>query len=95
MLIEDTKFAASELLVNNFALADVEKFGKNLVMNTIKESADEIAWHTQAILKHGDNPEPLVLLRAHRKAAFKMLCKSLFIHVTNLTCLLLLLLFLD
>ena len=34
MLIEDTKFAASELLVNNFALADVEKFGKNLVMNT-------------------------------------------------------------
>lgn len=30
MLIEDTKFAASELLVNNFALADVEKYGKNL-----------------------------------------------------------------
>ena len=58
----------------------------------IKESADEIAWHTQAILKHGDNPEPLVLLRAHRKA-LKMRCKSLFIHVTNLTYLLLLLLF--
>lgn len=38
MLIEDTKFAASELLVNNFALADVEKYGKNLVMNTSLKS---------------------------------------------------------
>ncbi|EXW39145.1 protein-P-II uridylyltransferase [Acinetobacter baumannii 44857_9] len=70
MLIEDTKFAASELLVNNFALADVEKVWQELGDEYfIKESADEIAWHTQAILKHGDNPEPLVLLRAHRKAA--------------------------
>ncbi|MEX7543045.1 bifunctional uridylyltransferase/uridylyl-removing protein, partial [Acinetobacter baumannii] len=64
MLIEDTKFAASELLVNNFALADVEKVWQELGDEYfIKESADEIAWHTQAILKHGDNPEPLVLLR--------------------------------
>jgi [protein-PII] uridylyltransferase len=27
------------------------------------------SWHTQAILQHGDNPAPLVLLRAHRNAA--------------------------
>ncbi len=35
----------------------------------VKESANEIAWHTRAILKHGSNPEPLVLMRAHRKFA--------------------------
>ena len=70
MLIEDTKFAASELLVNDFSLADVEKVWQELGDEYfVKESANEIAWHTQAILKHGDNPEPLVLLRAHRNAA--------------------------
>ena len=70
MLIEDTKFAASELLVNQFSLADVEKVWQELGDEYfVKESANEIAWHTQAILQHGDNPEPLVLLRAHRNAA--------------------------
>ena len=70
MLIEDTKFAASELLVNDFSLADVEKVWQNLGDDYfVKESANEIAWHTQAILQHGDNPTPLVLLRAHRNAA--------------------------
>ena len=70
MLIEDTKFAASELLVNDFSLAEVEKVWQELGDEYfVKESANEIAWHTQAILQHGDNPEPLVLLRAHRNAA--------------------------
>ena len=70
MLIEDTKFAASELLVNDFSLAEVEKVWQNLGDDYfVKESANEIAWHTQAILQHGDNPTPLVLLRAHRNAA--------------------------
>lgn len=70
MLIEDTKFAASELLVNDFSLAEVEKVWQNLGDDYfVKESANEIAWHTQAILQHGDNPAPLVLLRAHRNAA--------------------------
>ena len=32
MLIEDTKFAASELLVQDFSLDEVEKSGRNLVM---------------------------------------------------------------
>jgi len=35
----------------------------------LKESPDEIAWHTRAILQHGDNSEPLVLMRPHRKYA--------------------------
>ena len=70
MLIEDTKFAASEMLVNDFALAEVEKVWQELGDEYfIKESADEIAWHTRAILEHGDNPDPLVLMRAHRKSA--------------------------
>ncbi|NNP72232.1 protein-P-II uridylyltransferase [Acinetobacter defluvii] len=70
MLIEDTKFAASEVLVDEFALDDVEKVWQELGDDYfLKESADEIAWHTRAILQHGDNPAPLVLLRAHRKAA--------------------------
>lgn len=70
MLIEDTKFAASEMLVNDFSLTDVEKVWQELGDEYfIKESADEIAWHTRAILEHGENPAPLVLMRAHRKSA--------------------------
>lgn len=70
MLIEDTKFAASELLVNDFELSAVEKVPAELGDEYfIKEFADEIAWHTRAILEHGDNPAPLVLMRAHRKSA--------------------------
>ncbi len=70
MLIEDTKFAASELLVNDFSLYDVETVWQELGDEYfIKESADEIAWHTRAILQHGNNPEPLVLMRAHRQSA--------------------------
>jgi [protein-PII] uridylyltransferase len=70
MLIEDTKFAASEMLVNDFSLSDVEKVWQELGDEYfIKESADEIAWHTRAILEHGENPAPLVLMRAHRKSA--------------------------
>ncbi|WP_180011650.1 MULTISPECIES: [protein-PII] uridylyltransferase [unclassified Acinetobacter] len=70
MLIEDTKFEASERLVEHFSLYDVEKVWQELGDDYfLKESADEIAWHTRAILEHGDNPAPLVLMRAHRKYA--------------------------
>ena len=70
MLIEDTKFEASEMLVENFSLYDVEKVWQELGDDYfLKESADEIAWHTRAILDHGNNPAPLVLMRAHRKYA--------------------------
>lgn len=70
MLIEDTKFSASEILVDEFPLDQVERVWQELGDEYfLKESADEIAWHTRAILQHGDNPAPLVLMRAHRKAA--------------------------
>jgi [protein-PII] uridylyltransferase len=43
MLIEDTKFAASELLVNDFSLAEVEKVWQELGDEYfVKESANEI-----------------------------------------------------
>lgn len=29
----------------------------------LRHSPDEIAWHTQAIINHGDNKEPLILIR--------------------------------
>ncbi|WEH98196.1 [protein-PII] uridylyltransferase [Acinetobacter soli] len=70
MLIEDTKFTASEILVNEFPLDAVERVWQELGDEYfLKESADEIAWHTRAILLHGDNSAPLVLLRAHRQSA--------------------------
>lgn len=70
LLIEDTKFSASQLLVNDFSLDAVEQVWQELGDEYfLKESADEVAWHTRAILEHGDNPDPLVLMRAHRKAA--------------------------
>ena len=70
LLIEDTKFAASEILVNDFALDVVETVWQDLGDEYfLKETADEVAWHTRAILEHGDNPAPIVLMRAHRKSA--------------------------
>lgn len=70
MLIEDTKFTASEILVNEFSLDAVERVWQELGDEYfLKESADEIAWHTRAILLHGDNSAPLVMLRAHRQSA--------------------------
>ncbi|MCF9047068.1 [protein-PII] uridylyltransferase [Acinetobacter nectaris] len=70
MLIEDTKFTASEKLVHEFSLVEVEQVWQALGDDYfIKESADEIVWHTKAILEHGDNPTPLILLRAQRQAA--------------------------
>ena len=34
----------------------------------LRHSPEEIAWHAQAIFAHGDNPEPLVLLRPHARS---------------------------
>lgn len=67
MHIEESKFAASEMLVNDFSLDQVEQVWQELGDEYfLKESAEEIAWHTRAILEHGDNAEPLVMIRAHR-----------------------------
>ncbi|MBF7687277.1 [protein-PII] uridylyltransferase [Acinetobacter rathckeae] len=70
MLIEDTKFYASEKLVQDFSLQRVEKVWQELGDEYfLKESVDDIAWCTHAILEHETNHQPLVKLRAHRKTA--------------------------
>lgn len=69
MLIEDTKFAASERLATEFAIPDIERVWQELGDEYfLKESADEIVWHTSAILRHGNDQKPLVLIREHRNA---------------------------
>ncbi|KAA8735381.1 [protein-PII] uridylyltransferase [Acinetobacter qingfengensis] len=69
MLIEDTKFEAMDKLSDEFSSTEIEQVWQELGDDYfLKESADEIVWHTSAILRHGDNPDPLVLIREHRKA---------------------------
>lgn len=70
VLIEDKKFHASEYLVHTFALQHVEHVWNMLGDHYfLKESADEIAWHTKAILEHQDVQTPLILIREQRKQA--------------------------
>lgn len=70
MLIEDTKFYASERLVQDFSLQRVEKFWQELSDEYfLKESVNDIAWCTHAILEHNKEDQPLVQLRAKRKTA--------------------------
>lgn len=68
MLIEDTKFAALDQLSDDYSVVDIETVWQALGDEYfLKETVDEVVWHTAAILKHGQNPEPLVLIREHRK----------------------------
>lgn len=70
MKIEDTKFAASEHLVSEFPLVEVENLWQEFGYDYfLKESAEDIAWHTKAILQHKNSSEPLVMLRAQKQAA--------------------------
>lgn len=69
MLIEDTKFSAMDKLADEFPSSKIDEVWQELGDDYfLKESTDEIIWHTSAILRHGDNPDPLVLIREHRKA---------------------------
>ena len=70
LIIDDTKFEAMQTLSGQFSYEQVEKIWRELGDDYfLKERADEVVWHTKAILEHGDNPEPLVLIREHRKLA--------------------------
>lgn len=69
MLIEDTKFSAIEKLSDEFPPFEIEEVWKELGDDYfLKETVDEVVWHTSAILRHGENADPLVLIREHRKA---------------------------
>ncbi len=68
LIIEDTKFEAMQALSDNYPYEAVEAIWKELGDDYfLKERADEVAWHTKAIIEHGDNPAPLVLIREHRQ----------------------------
>ena len=68
-MIEETKAAALHQLSHEFSQEEVTHVWCELGDDYfLKESADEIAWHTTAILRHGDNTRPLVLIREHNKA---------------------------
>lgn len=68
LIIEDTKFEAMQSLSNSYTYEAVEQIWRELGDEYfLKERADEVVWHTQAILEHGDNPAPLVLIREHRQ----------------------------
>ncbi|MFB2539108.1 MULTISPECIES: [protein-PII] uridylyltransferase [unclassified Acinetobacter] len=67
-LIEDTKFAAMDVLADEFSHHDIEKLWQDLGDDyLLKENVDEIIWHTRAILQHENKSEPLVLIREQRK----------------------------
>ncbi|MBF7685880.1 [protein-PII] uridylyltransferase [Acinetobacter sp. B10A] len=70
MLIEDTKFYASERLVQDFSLQRVEAVWQALGDEYfLKESVDDVTWCTHAILEHNQDTQPLIKLRAQRKTA--------------------------
>lgn len=80
MLIEDNKFAAMDRLSDDFAVSDIEQVWQALGDDYfLRESQNEIVWHTSAILQHGDNPSPLVLIREYRRAL------QLFIYTRDAT----------
>ncbi len=64
-LIKETKHNALVLIKGKNRLKlDINSFWEKLGEDYfIRYSADEIAWHTEAINKHADNHEPLVMLR--------------------------------
>ncbi|HEY0635985.1 MAG TPA: [protein-PII] uridylyltransferase, partial [Gammaproteobacteria bacterium] len=63
--IDDTQQEARALLHReSISDAAIERFWTRLHPDYfLRYSADEIAWHTRAVLAHGDSREPLVLLR--------------------------------
>jgi len=63
--IDDTQQEARELLrKEQVGDAEIDLYWKRLPHDYfLRYSADEIAWHTRAILQHGTNHEPLVLIR--------------------------------
>jgi [protein-PII] uridylyltransferase len=69
-LIEDTKTQAMSQLLDQFDPDAVEQIWQELGDDYfLRERASDVVWHTQAILRHGDDSTPLVMLREHRSLA--------------------------
>ncbi len=66
-LIEETQEQALHQLLERHHEDDVRHIWAALGEDYfLRERPSEIVWHTNAILAHGDNPAPLVMLREHR-----------------------------
>ncbi|MBL1275453.1 MAG: [protein-PII] uridylyltransferase [Ectothiorhodospiraceae bacterium] len=64
-LAQDTQTQALDLLKNtNANLIDIAEHWEHMGQDYfLRHSADEIAWHSQAIIEHRDKTEPVVLIR--------------------------------
>lgn len=68
-LIDDTQKTALATLSQQFSTEQIYALWQELGDDYfIKESVNEIVWHTQAILQHQNLTEPLVLIRKHPTA---------------------------
>lgn len=84
LIIEDTKFDAMQVLSEDYPYAAVEAIWRELGDDYfLKERADEVAWHTKAIIEHGNNPAPLVLIREHRQLSKD--AAEIFIYTRDLS----------
>ncbi|MEC7120900.1 MAG: [protein-PII] uridylyltransferase, partial [Pseudomonadota bacterium] len=67
-LIEDTKDQAMQQLADRYDPEAIEQIWQELGDDYfLRERPSDVIWHTSAMLRHADNPEPLVLLREHRQ----------------------------
>ena len=64
-IVEDTQEQAATFLEDqDFDTKNTDQQWERLGNDYfLRHSADEVAWHTQAIIKHGDSKEPLVSIR--------------------------------
>jgi [protein-PII] uridylyltransferase len=83
--IAETRAAAMELLENDSVHeGDVNRIWDKLGDDYfLRENAEDIAWHTEAILQHRENGGPLVLIKQNRSAQFEG-ATQIFIYTRDL-----------
>lgn len=69
-MITETRQKARNLLAADKDRQAIEAIWEDLDDEYfLRETPTDIVWHTRAILKHGDNHNPLIILREHRELA--------------------------
>jgi [protein-PII] uridylyltransferase len=83
--IVETRAAAMDILDNeNISEGDANRIWDRLGDDYfLRESAIDIAWHTQAILKHPENSGPLVLIKQNHSGPFES-TTQIFIHTHDM-----------
>ncbi len=71
-LIAETKLMALQDLMQDFPSTEIEQLWQELGDDYfLKNSADNVVWHSKAILQHGTKTEPLILMKAHQHEQVK------------------------